>query len=256
MYVCVMINVEDDKFKKILGQNNTMSKVQVDLCNFIAYGIGNASVQSRAGSGKSKTIELMCAAINPRKKILIISHNNHIAKHLQKKLNGKENVDVCTYHSLGFKILKTKFKNIELKEDKYFEYLTNNILELSESAWKDLPVSQRRRYKTNIIKLLDYSRYNKAQSEKEILKVANKYGLQLVSNECKTVRNLMKWGSSNINNIDFQDMIWLPYELGIKANIKPLQYDIIFVDILKLSYYQKDKQFYLKKQTIIFSLIF
>ena len=106
-----MINPKEDKFQKIIGENNQMSKTQIELCNFIAYGIGNATVQSRAGSGKSKTIELMCAAINPRKKILIISHNNHIAKHLQKKLKDKENIDVCTYHSLGFKILKTKFKN-------------------------------------------------------------------------------------------------------------------------------------------------
>ena len=85
-----MINPKEDKFQKIIGENNQMSKTQIELCNFIAYGIGNATVQSRAGSGKSKTIELMCAAINPRKKILIISHNNHIAKHLQKKLKDKE----------------------------------------------------------------------------------------------------------------------------------------------------------------------
>ena len=178
-----MINPKEDKFQKIIGENNQMSKTQIELCNFIAYGIGNATVQSRAGSGKSKTIELMCAAINPRKKILIISHNNHIAKHLQKKLKDKENIDVCTYHSLGFKILKTKFKNIELKEDKYFDYLTHNLDELSGNAWSLLSSPQRRRYKTNIIKLLDFSRYNEAQSVKEILKVANKYGLQLINNE-------------------------------------------------------------------------
>ena len=224
-----MINPVDTKFTDILG-GYPMSQVQIDLCNFIAYGIGNATVQSRAGSGKSKTIELMCAAINPRKKILIISHNNHIAKHLQKKLGDKENVDVCTYHSLGLKILKTKFKTIELKEDKYFDYLTNNLTELSGNAWALLSSPQRRRYKTNILKLLDFSRYNEAQSVKEILKVANKYGLQLINNECEVVRKLLQWGSENVDKIDFQDMIWLPYELGIKANIKFLQYDVIFVD--------------------------
>ena len=94
-----MINPKDTKFLDILG-GYEMSQAQIDLCNFIAYGIGNATVQSRAGSGKSKTIELMCAAINPRKKILIITYNNHIARHLEKKLQGKENIDVCTYHSL------------------------------------------------------------------------------------------------------------------------------------------------------------
>lgn len=224
-----MINPKDTKFLDILG-GYEMSQAQIDLCNFIAYGIGNATVQSRAGSGKSKTIELMCAAINPRKKILIITYNNHIARHLEKKLQGKENIDVCTYHSLGYKVLRTKYKNIELCEEKYFEYLTNNINELSGGVWQLITSPQRRRYKTNIIKLLDYSRYNEAQSIKEILKVSNKYGLQLVNNECDVVLKLLKWGSSNIQKIDFQDMVWLPYELGIKANIKFLQYDVIFVD--------------------------
>lgn len=224
-----MINPGDTKFTDILG-GYPMSQAQIDLCNFIAYGIGNATVQSRAGSGKSKTIELMCAATNPRKKILIIAYNNHIAKHLKKKMEGVANVDVCTYHSLGLKILKTKYKNTELYDEKYFDYLTNNIVELSDNVWAILTSPQRRRYKTNIIKLLDYSRYNEAQSLKEILKVANKYGLQLVNNECSVVLKLLKWGSSNIDKIDFQDMVWLPYELGIKANIKFLQYDIIFVD--------------------------
>ena len=40
-----MINPKEDKFQKIIGENNQMSKTQIELCNFIAYGIGNATVQ-------------------------------------------------------------------------------------------------------------------------------------------------------------------------------------------------------------------
>lgn len=225
-----MINPEDIKFKKILGDGNKMSPSQIELCNFIAYGIGNAIVQSRAGSGKSKTIELMCAARNPRKKVLILSHNNHIAKHLQKKLGGLDNIDICTYHSLGLKILGVKLKDFEIVETKYHDYLVKNIVELSDGVYPALSSHQKIRYKKNVEKLIDYARYNKAQSVNEVISNAVKYGLELVDNECETVLKILKWGSQNTAKIDFQDMIWLPFELGYKANIKFLQYDIIFVD--------------------------
>ena len=115
-----MVNIHDKKYESILGEGKLMSPVQEELCNFIAHGVGNATVQSRAGSGKSKTIELMCASINPRKKILILAHNVHIANHLRHKLNGHENITIYTYHSLGYKVLKTKLKSVELSLDLCF----------------------------------------------------------------------------------------------------------------------------------------
>ena len=226
-----MINPEDKKFIDILGEGRKMSQAQIDLCNFIAYGIGNATVQARAGSGKSKTIELMCAAINPRKKILILAYNTHIAENLRKKLEQYQNITVCTYHSLGLKILKAKLgKDIKLDDNKYPNYVSENIRVLSDGVYDALEGGEKRRYKKHILALVNYSRYNKAQSINEITRMAEKYGIRLIGNECEVTKKVLNWGSQNTAKIDFSDMIWLPFELGITANIKYLQYDVIFID--------------------------
>jgi len=225
-----MINRQDEKYKALIG-NKEMSKEQEDLCNFAAYGIGNAVVEALAGCGKSKTIEMMCLSINPRKSILITAFNVHIANKLKEELKDYKNISVHTYHSLGFYILRLKYGNdIAFDEYKYKNYVSNNLNELSDGLFANVVGGNRIRYKKNIEKLIDYSRYNKAQSIREIEKCARKYGVELVANECNVVLKVLKWGKSNVKTIDYTDMIWLPYELGIKANLKPVQYDMIFVD--------------------------
>ena len=127
-----MINPEDPKYSLILGEGNIMSPEQIELCNFAAYGVGNAIVQSYAGSGKSKTIELMCASINPRKKILIIAFNRHIALHLKTKMKNYPNVSVTTYHSFGYKmIMACTGKKPELDEEKYSKYILADMFLIS-----------------------------------------------------------------------------------------------------------------------------
>jgi DNA helicase II / ATP-dependent DNA helicase PcrA len=229
-----MIDINDSRFSKILGEGNKPSKAQLDIVDFVAHKIGNATVQSRAGSGKSKTIELAVSFVPSKKKVLVVSYNRHIARNLKEKFGDLQNVDVLTYHGLGLKILGTKFhrkfdeKNIN--EYKYKEYITQHIEELCHDCWKSLNGVERCCYKKNIEKLVEYARYNKAQSEKEIATVAAKYGIAPVCNEIESVRKILKWGSSNLEIIDYTDMVWLPYELLITANMPNLQYDMIFID--------------------------
>ena len=228
-----MVDKNDNRFKIVLGEKATPSDVQVQLCNFIAHKIGNGIVESRAGSGKSKTIELMAHFVPKGKKTLIVCFNTHIAEHLKKELSEQNvDADVMTYHSLGYKILLAKKiinnKNC-FKDDKYYSYIINNINKLNPD-YEQFNVIEKNLYRKNLLKLIDYTRYNLMQSVKEITKIANKYGVNCISNECEAVRNILKWGSSELNEFDYQDMIWLPYELGINANIPWLQYDYIFVD--------------------------
>lgn len=227
-----MIDINDNRFKLVLG-NNIPSKTQIDLCDFISHKIGNATIESRAGSGKSKTIELMVHFVPKGKKCLVVCFNKHIAEHLSNKFKETDiNVDIMTYHSLGNKILSYKkhlsVKN-NFKEDKYKEYISQYVSVLN-TDYLDLSTANKIVYKHNLEKLVDYARYNLMQSSKEINKIAIKYGINLISNECQAVSKILKWGSENLTYYDYQDMIWLPYELGIAANIIPLQYDYIFVD--------------------------
>ena len=223
-----MITETDNVFKTVCGENFIPSKEQLEIFNFVKYGIGNATIESRAGSGKSKTIELACHFIPSDKKALIIAYNKHIADNLKEKLKGLKNITVLTYHSLGFKLLNSKIHDVELNEDKYNNYIFSNISELSEN-FLYLNKADKARYLKNVRKLLDYSRYNLMQSKREIEKMAIKYVVKTFSDECDTVKKIMKWGENNSKQVDYQDMIWLPYELGIKT-VYGFQFDYIFID--------------------------
>ena len=161
-----MINPEDPKYSLILGEGNIMSPEQIELCNFAAYGVGNAIVQSYAGSGKSKTIELMCASINPRKKILIIAFNRHIALHLKAKMKNYSNVSVTTYHSFGYKMIMTcTGKKPELDEEKYSKYINDNISALLGPAGINLQGGEVYLYRKNLerIGITDVKRRQKSK---------------------------------------------------------------------------------------------
>lgn len=228
-----MVDVNDERFKIVLGKNAKPSETQIELCNFVAHKVGNATVESRAGSGKSKTIELMAHFVPKGKKILVVCFNTHIADNLSKRFKNCDlNVDVMTYHSLGNKILSyKKHLNIKnnFKNDKYISYILSHINELNPD-YSSYNIGNKTIYRRNIEKLVNYARYNLMQSTKEINKIAIKYGINIIGNECSAVSKILRWGSENLEYYDYQDMIWLPYELGIAANIIPLQYDYIFVD--------------------------
>ena len=228
-----MINPEDPKYSLILGEGNIMSPEQIELCNFAAYGVGNAIVQSYAGSGKSKTIELMCASINPRKKILIIAFNRHIALHLKTKMKNYSNVSVTTYHSFGYKmIMACTGKKPELDEEKYSRYINDNISALLGPAGINLQGGELYLYRKNVERIVDLARYNRCQTASEIEKIIDKYGItkSIISNEIEAAEKLLKWGKTNIDYIDYADMIWLPYELHLHTQSKNFDYGYIFVD--------------------------
>lgn len=216
---------------------NEPSEEQIKLCEFVAHGVGNAVVQARAGCGKSKTIELMCSVAHPRKKILVVAHNRHIADSITPKMkeiceiDGRK-IDVMTYHQLGLKILHLKYseKKISVDEDKYTKYIGNNIDILSDGGYESLSSIEKYKYKKNLFSLVEYSRFNKSQSLSEISEISKKYDVKIVLNECEAVKKILEWGSKNFDTVDFSDMIWLPYEFNIRANIPSLQYDLIFVD--------------------------
>jgi superfamily I DNA/RNA helicase len=84
-------------------------------------------------------------------------------------------------------------------------------------------------YKSNVFDLVDKARYNLKQTEKEIKKLAvKKYGLNLISNEAMVVSEILKWGVENLDEVDYQDMLFLPYELGYFT--KRYLADYVFLD--------------------------
>ena len=203
------------------------SKYQEEIFNFVRKGNGNAVINAKAGAGKTTTIVNSIKFIKPNKNILFIAFNKSIEEELSKRLSGNKNVDVRTFHSLGVYIARKYIKkDMKVNEYKYTLYIEKNIQDflLNEN---ELDGNEIRIYKNNLRQLVDFARFNLAQSPKEIIKIANKYKIDCVANECEIVPEILKWGIENLDIIDFNDMVWLCVEKDFNIYKK---YDFIFID--------------------------
>lgn len=192
------------------------SKEQENIFEYAQKGILNMIVQSVAGSGKTTTL-VECVKRLPRDKtVLLLAHNKSTKDTLRERIGNLENVKIYTLHGLGWRMFVEHFeKTPEIIEDKYKKYIFENVVELGGEVYADLNSAGKMIYKANLIDMVDKSRQNLKQSEKEIRKLCvKKYGMALLGNECEVVEKILKWGSEHLETVDYQDLITLPYEYG------------------------------------------
>ena len=212
------------------NKNFTPSVYQEEIFKNVKYGIGNTIIKACAGSGKTSVIVNLIKLLDNNKKCLFIAFNKEIVNELKRRIGSLSNVDILTYHSLGFLILKENLdltlKNVD--EYKYKTYIRNNIYDLTSIKIQDFDKVIYNTYISNINHLVDYSRYNQCQSNSEIKRIADKYGIILIGDECLVVEKVLKWGQNNLTTIDYTDMIWLPVELNLYP--KRYRYDWVLID--------------------------
>ena len=213
-------------YEEALGY--TPSEYQEKIFDFVVHGCGNAVIKARAGSGKTATVIAAMKLVPKKKNCLFLAFNKSVKEEIEKKLEGYDNCTVKTVHGLGYSLLSTYLKEKPVIDDyKYISFLRGNITSLTNFVFpKKFDVNE---YCENIIHLLSFSRMNLAQSEKEVEKVAIKYGLPFENDEAGVVVNLMKWGKKNLETVDFTDLVWVPYELDILPT-QNNKYDWIFND--------------------------
>ena len=205
------------------------SEYQEKFFDWIEHGVGNALIRAKAGAGKSSTAIASMKLIPKTEKCLFIAFNKSIAEHLNEKLKSRPNCTARTTHSLGNLIVKRNLgSDIELDEYKYRNYVKSNITELTTTNGEIKTRQQVEEYIDNITKLIDYARFNLAQSEKEINEIAQKYSIPVSFDECIVVQKCLEWGKTNTEIIDYTDMIWLPVELMLKPI--GLTYDWVYFD--------------------------
>lgn len=209
------------------------SKYQQAIFDFVKKGSGNAVVEASAGSGKTFTLIKSLDYIGKRKKILFTAFNKDIVTELQEKIGERDNIDIKTLHSLGlsmiYRNLRGKGYKLEINGFKYQAYFKQNFKELVDvDELKDYPKSDREQYTENIKSLIDLSRTSLCGNEKEIRQLAEKYGYRIIFDEPSVVLKIMEWGKTNLDKIDYTDMVWLPNVL--KMSPYGLSYDWIFVD--------------------------
>ena len=176
----------------------TPSEYQEKFFDWVEHGVGNAVIQATAGSGKTSTAVASMKLIPKTEKCLFIAFNKTIADELNNRLKNRNNCVARTTHSLGYLMVKRNIgSDIELDEYKYRNYVKNNILELTTTNGEIKTQKQIDDYIDSITMLIDYSRFNLAQSEKEINEVAQKYSIPVSFDECVVTQKCLEWGKNN-----------------------------------------------------------
>ena len=206
----------------------TPSPYQEKIFEFIVHGNGNAVISAKAGSGKTSTCVTAIKLIKPKNKVMFLAFNKSIAEELSQKLKDYPNVEVRTSHSLGFAIIRKNVEGeVELDEFKYRRYVKSNISELT-TIDVTLTKNQLYNYIESICALVDFARFNLAQTAEEVKSLAVKYDVPIFFDECDVVIKVLEWGKTELNSIDYADMVWLPVELSMNA--RAFQKDFIFID--------------------------
>lgn len=207
------------------------SKYQSAIYDFVEHGVGNLVVEAAAGAGKTTTLLEILKLLPSDKKVLFCAFNKDIVKEIQKRVSREQtNVDIRTVHSLGLKMLQRNFgdKEIEINEDKYKQFIVNNINEISRIDIKLLKYRDKQRYIDNLCKLSDFARYNLCETYNDILKIVDRYSIDIIADEIEATVDVLEWGKTFIDEVDYTDMIWLPNVLFLKP--LGLQYDYILGD--------------------------
>jgi superfamily I DNA/RNA helicase len=206
------------------------SNEQKEIFDYAEHGILNIMVQAVAGAGKTTTLVECANRMDKGKSILMLAHNKSTRDTLKKKVDGKQNIHVYTLHGLAWRMFTEHFGfEPEINDDKYRLYINKNIENLAGYNYNSLSRPKKLIYKYNVFDLIDKSRHNLKQSEKEITKLAQrKYGISLIADECKFASEILKWGASTTDVVDFQDLLWFPSQFGYFT--KKYTADIIMLD--------------------------
>lgn len=206
------------------------SDEQNAIFDYAEHGILNIIIQAVAGAGKTTTLVECANRIGDDKSILLLAHNRSTRDTLKTKISNKKNVKVYTLHGLAWRMF-TEYFNFQpvIDDDKYRKYINANIDEISSDEFKALSAPMKMAYKATVFDLINKARHNLKQSEKEIKKLATKkYGMTLIADECKMVSDVLKWGVTQKEVVDYQDLLWFPSEFGYFT--KKYLADIIMLD--------------------------
>ena len=208
------------------------SKYQTALFDWIQNGQGNAVVEAIAGSGKSTTITHALKFIPPDQRIMFNAFNKSTVNELQTKIQ-QNNVTIRTSHSLGYLMLKTHFKYqedtpaLEVDEYKYRTFLKQNFNELTEGI-EFQNKNEIEEFKDTVLFLINICRVYLCETYEDIEKIADKYGYSVTKDHINVINALIQWGWSELETVDFTDMICLPNYFNF--NINSLKYDWVIID--------------------------
>lgn len=180
----------------------------------------NVIVGALAGTGKTFTGVEWCKR-GKGGRVGFVAFNKHIATELTNRLQGS-GVESMTYHSLGFKLVRAEFPRVQVDQ-----YKVDGILEDVELPIPDEWKAKQAKYR--IRNLVSLAKQYGVRGRSDLEMLVDHHDVDLNGNEevvYEWVPTILDKCKTQLSTIDFDDMIWLPKELGLRAS----KYDTLLID--------------------------
>lgn len=211
------------------------SEYQQAIFRDVATGEGHVGILARAGSGKTTVILSSLELIPKGKTALMVTFNRDVVKKL--KAEAPPGVDALTIHGYGFRELKragmaksedlSKYKTQEIA-DRLFPAMRFNKDWMASLA-KAVSLA-----KGELVEFGETISFSEVPAGYfEIERIIDRFGIDDIQEApggvgdfIAAVLAVLKESASQVDDIDFDDMVWLPFH----KNIPVTTYDFVFID--------------------------
>ena len=207
------------------------SEYQDAIFDAVVHDSCNILISAAAGASKTTTMIKCMELIDRSQKILYVAFNKEIVESIKSKIEGLYNVNVSTFHSLGYRMLRRHLGiTPQIADFKYSSYIQQNLEVLSENADQFIGMrsGRREKYASTVMELVNMARYHMLFRPAEIKEKADAMGITVISDEHAVSARVLSWGRANTDTIDYTDMIWLPNVLNFYD--RSFMYDWVMVD--------------------------
>lgn len=203
------------------GNLVTGTPEQEAIWDELLNGSRHVIVEAVAGSGKTFTIT-QYAMRDKTRRIGLVAFNKHIATELTERMGGQTNVECMTYHSLGYKTVRQSVRfSVRVEQYKVMDMLDRISLPVSEK--------QEKQAKYRIAALVSLAKTYGVKERAELERIADLHDLDMNGMSEMVLDytpKILQKCRDEVRTVDFDDMVWLPMELGLKVP----QYDVLCVD--------------------------
>jgi len=202
------------------------SKYQTEIFREVRESSRDLVVQARAGTGKTTTALGMIDCIDPSQSVIFVAFNKSIQLELERR--APAHIEVRTLHSVGFGSLRYAVRSVKVDQNKTRDLAREtcpaHLRELNRWGRREAP----RELVAGVCRLVGLCK-NLMNSPNEILRTAAEF---LIDLDCED-EDIIRWTTDllaacrqQVNVVDFDDMIWLPSQIGAM----PRAFDVVIVD--------------------------
>lgn len=202
------------------------SKYQKDIYDKFQNTDVNINISAVAGSGKTTVLVELLKYVPNDKSALFVAFNNSIVDELKNRAKGKENVEISTIHSYGWRSILCRYgSKVKLNANKVFGKIEST---LKEKEFEEISAKKHSYYFYIIPKIIDLMRCNLINPVREdILEMSMYYDLDIGEMEVNVALRVFDKMNKDKSQFDFMDMIYQPI---VDSHIRMRKYDYVFCD--------------------------